>query len=53
MDCNNTQTEELTYAKNKDLMYDDDLLKNNHFNGLCNYTTLPMNPYNFRWARLE
>lgn len=34
MDCNNTQTEELTYAKNKDPMYDDDLLKNNHFNGL-------------------
>ena len=24
MDCNNTQTEELTYAKNKDPMYDDD-----------------------------
>ena len=34
MDCNNTQTEELTYAKNKDPMYDDDILKNNHFNGL-------------------
>lgn len=34
MDCNNTQTEELTYAKNKDPMYDDDLLKNNRFNGL-------------------
>ena len=34
MDCNNTQIEELTYAKNKDPMYDDDLLKNNHFNGL-------------------
>lgn len=34
MDCNNTQTEELTYAKNKAPMYDDDLLKNNHFNGL-------------------
>lgn len=34
MDCNNTQAEELTYAKNKDPMYDDDLLKNNHFNGL-------------------
>lgn len=34
MDCNNTQAEELTYAKNKDPMYDDDILKNNHFNGL-------------------
>lgn len=34
MDCNNTQTEELTYAKNKDPMYNDDILKNNHFNGL-------------------
>lgn len=24
----------VTYAKNKDPMYDDDILKNNHFNGL-------------------
>ena len=34
MDYNYVETEELTYAKNKDPMYDDDLLKNNHFNGL-------------------
>lgn len=34
MDNNYVETEELTYAKNKDPMYDDDLLKNNHFNGL-------------------
>lgn len=34
MDDNYVETEELTYAKNKDPMYDDDLLKNNHFNGL-------------------
>ena len=34
MDNNYVETEELTYAKNKDPMYDDDILKNNHFNGL-------------------
>jgi hypothetical protein len=34
MDDNYVETEELTYAKNKDPMYDDDILKNNHFNGL-------------------
>lgn len=34
MDCNYVETKELTYAKNKDPMYDDDILKNNHFNGL-------------------
>ena len=34
MDDNYVETDGLTYAKNKDPMYDDDLLKNNHFNGL-------------------
>ena len=34
MDDNYVETEELTYAKNKDPMYDDDILKNNHFNSL-------------------
>lgn len=34
MDDNYVETEELTYAKNKDPMYDDDILKNNHFSGL-------------------
>lgn len=34
MDDNYVETEELTYAKDKDPMYDDDILLNNHFNGL-------------------
>lgn len=34
MEHNDIQTENLTYAKNKDPMYDDDILLNNHFNGL-------------------
>lgn len=34
MDDNYVETEALTYAKNKDPMYDDDILKNNHFNSL-------------------
>lgn len=34
MDCNYVETNGLTYKKNKDPMYDDDILKNNHFNGL-------------------
>lgn len=34
MDYEYSQSENLTYAKNKDPMYDDDILCNNHFNGL-------------------
>ena len=34
MDDNYVETEELTYAKDKDPMYDEDILLNNHFNGL-------------------
>lgn len=34
MDDNYVETEELTYAKDKDPMCNDDILLNNHFNGL-------------------
>ena len=34
MDYNDIQTEGLTYKKGKSPMYDKDILKNNHFNGL-------------------
>lgn len=34
MDCNYVKTNDLTYKKNKDPMYNEDILKNNHFKGL-------------------
>lgn len=34
MNCNYIETDGLTYKKDKSPMYDDDILLNNHFNGL-------------------
>lgn len=34
MDCNYVEGEGLTYKKDKNPMYDEDILLNNHFNGL-------------------